>query len=240
MEKRRSLARRIGKWLLVIVAVLLVGAAGAHVAWKYSGDDQPRLVIDKKGIKVYTIKTPGQTLLKVKAERVVQTSLDRAAAAHLDGSLENCHDWIPDCFESVAVKHWDPAARNYVQLWKETFPEPFAPREFLLHTQFTQSAPGKPIIVTFTAAPDAAPQDNCCYRLTHMNAVWTLEPISDNEVRITLQQDIDVGLPYFLFNDEAPHAAYGAFKDLPRLYAKAKYDSVTLQSIYDGHPIVAE
>ena len=240
MQKRRSLARRIGKGLLILVAVLFVGTTFAHLAWKYSGDNTPKLVIDKQGIQVYTIKTPGQSLLKIKAVRVVKSTLDRAAPAHLDGSLENCHDWIPDCYESVAVKHWDPQARNYVQLWKEKFPKPFSPREFLLHTQFIQAAPGQPITVEFTAAPDAAPKSDCCYRLTHMHAVWRLEPVDQEDVRVTLMQDIDVGMPYFLFNREAPHMVYGAFEDLPRLYAKTKYNTVSLQTIYGGQPIVAE
>lgn len=240
VEKRKGLARRIGKAVLVIAGGLVIVAAAAHLIWKYSGDNQPKLVIDRGGIKVYTVKTPGETLLKIKAERVVRSSLDRAAAAHLDGSLENCHDWIPACIASKSVKPWDPKERDYTQLWLEAFPEPFASREFLLHTQFKQDGRYGPITVELTAVPDALPRNDCCFRLTQMHAVWRLIPLDNGYLKVELMQDVDAGVPYFLFNAHAAEGVYGAFADLPRLYAKAKYKDVSIDRIYNGLPIVDE
>lgn len=239
-KKRRGIIRRIGRAILIFIACIGVALLAAHLVWKYSGDGQQKLAIDRDGIRVYTIKTPGETLLKIHAERVVRASIDMAVAAQLDGSLENCHDWIPDCIASRPVKAWDPINRDYTRLWVENFPKPFKPRQFLLRTKFEQKDKSAPVTVEFIAAPDALPAEDCCYRLTHMHAVWTLTPIDGKDIKVDLFQDIDVGLPYFLFNSKAPQAVFNAFLDLPRLYTKPKYAQVSLDRIYDGQPIVAE
>jgi hypothetical protein len=239
-KKKRGLLRRLGKIALTIVASAAFLALVAHLIWKYSGDDKPRLVIDRDGIKVYTIKTSGSALFKIKAERVVESSLDRAAAAHLDGSLENCSDWLPSCYVSEPVKPWDPNERNYVQLWKETFPTPFRPREYILLTQFKQDGKGAPITVEFKAMPDALPKDEsgCCFRVTHMHSVWTLTPVDAGQIKVELLQDIDLGMPYLMFNKFAPEGVFASLKDLPVLYAKDRYKDVSLDRIYQGQPIV--
>lgn len=239
-KKRRGIVRRIGKVSLILIACIGVALLAAHLIWKYSGNGQPKLVIDRDGIQVYTIKTPGDTLLKIHAQRVVRASMDKAVASQLDGSLENCHDWIPDCVSSRLVKPWNPVNRDYTRLWVENFPSPFKPRQFLLHTKFQQKDKSAPVTVEFIAAPDALPADNCCYRLTHMHAVWTLRPIDGKDIKVDLFQDIDVGIPYFLFNSDAPGAVFDAFADLPRLYNESKYDQVSLDRIYNGQPIVAD
>lgn len=214
---------RVLKIALGVIGVLAVGALAAHFGWKYSGDDEPRLVYDEQGIKIWEIKTPGSTIKKIKAERRVQTTLTRAVAAMMDGSLKNCTDWNRNCYVSESVEPWDPATESYVHLWTQ-YVDPFAPREFLLRTTVTQEQDTQATTVKFSAEPEALPPSDCCFRLSHMESRWRFTPQGDGELLVQLLMDIDIGLPYVLFNMEAAGSVLITFEDLPTLFNKPEYD----------------
>lgn len=219
------------KYLLIVPGGLLLLALIAHLAWTYSGSGQPQLVIDDDGVQVYTIKVPGSALTQIRAVRRVDTTVDRAVAAMLDGSLENCVDWSALCIASTTIEPWDPAKQYYVQHWRKKFPSPFGPRDFVLKTQYSSDPQTGSSSIAFTAVPDKMPPDACCVRVTHMNSVWRITPVGPHQVEVVLTQDIDLGLPYPLFNQKAAVAIQAVFDNLPRLYNKAKYDGVTLGAL---------
>lgn len=219
------------KYLLIVPGVALMLAVIAHFVWTYSGSGEPELRIDRDGIRIYLIKDSGSALTRIRAVRRVDTTLERAVAAMLDGSLDNCIDWSSLCVASDVVEPWDPVKQYYIQRWQKNFPSPIGPREFVLKTQFLSDPETGAASVAFSAAPDTLPANDCCFRVSHMNSVWRFTPVAPGQVEVELSQDIDLGLPYILFNDKAPEAVFAVFEDLPRLYGKAKYDHVTMDSL---------
>ncbi|WP_257386466.1 START domain-containing protein [Tahibacter caeni] len=217
--------RRFGKFLLVTFGVLAGLGVAAHLIWKYSGDGVPQLVVDEDGIKVYKIKKSGSSLYTIKATRVVDTSMDKAVSAMLDGSLENCADWNPNCYVSRVVEPWDAKTSSYLQLWTQKMGSMLKPREFLLRVNFSQDPQTRSATVQFKAEPDKLPPDDCCVRLSHMQSRWQFTPTPDGKVGVELLMDIDVGVPYFLFNAQAPNNVHWTFENLPRLFNQPRYDN---------------
>jgi hypothetical protein len=231
-KKQRKLSFK--SLLLYVFGALCAAALVAHFAWKYSGSDQQKLVIEKDGIKVYTIKSPGSSLLKIVATRRLATTMDKAVAMFVDDSLENCVDWDSACYVSRAVEPWDPKTKSYTQLWTKDFGTPFAPREFVLDTKLTNDMVTNVVTVQFKAVPDKLPPDDCCFRVQHMSSRWEFTPAGEGQIDVKLLSNLDVGVPYFLFNMEAPENIYGAFKDLPRLFNSPRYANARIEWLHSA------
>lgn len=232
----RRFFRIVLKLLAGIVLLSVVAAVIAHLAWKYSGTGKPELVIDRNGVKVYTIKTSGDTLLKVMATRRVDTTMDQAVAAMIDDTVENCHDWNPNCFGSKAVKPWDPKTFSYVQLWTQSTRSPFKTREYLLGVKVTQNPSDKSATVQFHEIPDLLPENDCCVRVQYMRNRWIFKPLDAKGLEANLLLDMDIGIPYFLFNSRSPEGVYGTFEDLPRLFNSPRYDNAKLDWLLATEP----
>ena len=163
-RKPRRVLRVIGKVLgyggLLLVAALIV----AHFAWKYSGSGQWELEINKKGVQVYSRKTPGTTLKDFRTVRRVKTTLHRAVAAMTSTDSEDCAEWSPGCVAKLTIQPWDPNKLTYVQLYRMDYPKPFKPREFLINAKVTQDPKTRTVLVDFTTQPDLVPRNACCPR----------------------------------------------------------------------------
>lgn len=236
MQSENKKQRKFGfkSILLFVLGALCVAVLVSHFAWKYSGSDQPKLVIDKNGIKVYTIKSPGSSLMKIVATRRLATTMDKAVSNFIDDSLENCVDWDSACFVSRVVEPWDPRTKSYTQLWTKDFGSPFAPREFVLNTKFTKDAVTNAVTVQFKATPEKLPPDDCCFRVQHMSSRWLFTPAGEGQIDVKLLSDIDVGVPYFLFNMEAPERIYSAVEDLPRLVNSPRFANARVEWLHDA------
>ena len=232
----RRFFRFVLKLFLGVILLSVVGAVIAHFAWKYSGSGKPELVIDRNGVQVYTVKTPGASILKVMAKRRVETTMDQAVSAMIDDTLENCHDWNPNCYGSEAVKPWDPKSLSYVQLWTQSVGSPFKPREYLLGVKVTQDPADKSATVQFHEATELLPEKDCCVRVPYMRSRWTFKPLDEKSVEVNLLMDIDIDIPYFLFNMGSPEAVYSTFEDLPRVLNSPRYDNAKLDWLIATEP----
>jgi hypothetical protein len=227
--RKRGFFRKLLKWSAISLAVVATGATIAHFVWKSSGSGEPKLVIEKDGIRIYTIKQPGDPLLKVMAKRRLDTTMDRAVSGMIDDTLENCADWNPRCFGSEVVKKWDPETLSYVQLWRQHTPiDGLTPREFLLDVKVTQNAADKSATVQFQERPDLIPPNDCCVRVEHMRSRWTFTPVDADTIDVELVVDVDTGLPYPLFNWKGPEGVYFTLEDLPRLFNAERYNGAKL------------
>ena len=88
---------------LTLVAILSI----AHLAWKNSGSNTWELEIDKNGVKVYSLKSPGSTLKQFKMVTRIKTTLNRAVASLVDTDLQKCKDWIKSCVSFQSVVPWN-------------------------------------------------------------------------------------------------------------------------------------
>ena len=215
----KRLVRALAMEVLFFAVVLFV----SHWVWKFSGSNQWKLVIDRNGAKVYSLKEPGSSLEKFKGIVRVKTTMNRVVSALMDNSVENCADWIPGCVISKLIVPWNPQDLTFTGFWREDFPSPFRPRELVLRGQFSHLPDTKAINLQFIEMPGLIPRNDCCIRVTHMRNNWLITPLKDGEVEAQLVDDIDTQVPYVLVNRMGAEGIYEFLEDLPRLFNKDKY-----------------
>lgn len=228
---KNKVAPKLATVILVVGVLLAVSCVTAHLTWKWSGSNKWELAINKGGIKVYALKTPGSTLKQYKAIMRVKTTLSQVVAAMRDESLENCADWVPGCASVTSLEPWSPQRLSSTNLYRVNPPFPLSPRELLIKGQWLQDIQSKTISIDVTAMPQMTPENECCIRIKELHNVWRFTPVENNEVEVELVEHQDPRLPYFLTNLRAAQIVYRLFSRLPVLLNKDKYRGQTFDFI---------
>jgi len=225
--------KKIGK-LLMYGTLTLVGIIFlSNLIYKMSGSNQWELEMEKNGVKIYTLKSPGSTITKVKGVVRWNKTLSEIMAPYLDeGIQENCGEWMPGCTEYKFVESFDPKLQRSITLTRFDFPFPFSPRELVLQGQITQDEQTKVLTMDNIAIPNAIPPKDGYVRVTHHANKWTLTPQENGEVIVEFIVDADMGgfFPDFLSAIAGPNMVYEALAKLypPLLekYENAKIDFI--------------
>lgn len=228
--KKRGFLGKFFRVLMTGGAVIVTLLVIAHFAWKYSGSNEWEKVIEKDGVTVYTLKAPGDTVLRVKGITQAKSSLSGAVAAMMQTSTEECRTWFPGCTSLDTVQPWNPKDLTYVQLYRMSAFKPFAPRETLLRARASQDPATKTVIVEFTASPDELPLNSCCYRVSHMQNSWRFTPVSAGVIQVENRMNVDFGLPYPMFNRFMPRGLYRQMTKMDKHLGRPEWQ----QARYDG------
>ena len=226
VRRRRPVARwtlRVTKVLGIVVIGAAVLAAIAHVVWTMTGSNKWELAIDRNDIKVYTLKVPGSSLLQFKGSVRVATTLNRAVSAMLDNSIENCADWISSCAVSKILDPLNDRDLSFTGFWLYNYPAPFAPREYLLKGTFSKNAKTGALTLQYEEMPSRLPLNDCCVRISHMRNRWIYTPLPNGQINAELTEDVNMGIPYPMYNRMGAEDVYGALNDLDRLLNKKAY-----------------
>lgn len=229
--KKRGWARKLFRIALVTGLILVIGLFTAHVIWKRSGSGKWQLEIDKDGVQVYSMKTPGSTFKQFRAVTKAKTSLQHVVAVFTDDSLQHCNDWMHDCLNSSAIEPWNPAGHYWLAFYRATPGRPFSPREFVIKLQFSQDPQSKSLFIDVTDIPDRLPPDKCCVRV-RMHNRWRWTPLKNGEVEVEVLENFDAGIPYLLHNAQAG-PLWGIMKSLPDLMNREKYPVKDPDEKYD-------
>jgi hypothetical protein len=196
----KSGLKKFGKFCLVAAGCLVVLGALAHLIWKYSGSSQWEFVSDTRGVKLYSMKTPGSALKKFKGISHVRASLTSAMLLAQDPAVcEYAH-----CYESRMIERVDERLQYYTFRWK--YPLKFKPREYVIKERFSRIPETKALLVEVIGDPDKLPPNDCCVRVRNMYNTWRFTPINDSELEIEYIINSDAGgvFPYFLANYAGP------------------------------------
>ncbi|HEX9981685.1 MAG TPA: hypothetical protein VGF69_00340 [Thermoanaerobaculia bacterium] len=222
---------KAARFLFIAAVVLMVLATGAHFAWKYSGSNKWEKVIDKNGVTIYTLKAPGDVVQRVRGVTRVRTTMNAAVDSMMQTSSEDCSTWFPSCKSIAAIQPWNSQDLSYIHLFRLRARGPFDAREVLIKARATQNPVTKAVLIDFMAMPDDLPQNDCCYRVSHMHNTWSFTPLDNGQVEVENRMNVDMGLPYFMFNRFAPRAQYRLlhplqkYLDNPR-WQQARYPSI--------------
>ncbi len=211
----RRVLHTIFKVLAIGGALVLAILVAAHFTWKYSGSNQWELVIDKNGTKVYTLKAPGEVVERVRGVTHVKTTLSTATAMMLQTDTKACAQWFPGCTSSEAVRPWNPQDMTWTHLFRMSAFRPFSPREWLMKARASQDDQTRSVLIEFTGMPDELPQNSCCFRVSHLQNTWRFTPLENGMVEVENRMNIDLGIPYLLFNRFIPGAMYRLLSRLP-------------------------
>ena len=213
---------RVKRFILRTLLAIFVLAAGAQLAFTFSGSGQWESLGVKRGVHVYEKKVPGKNIKEYKAVFRVKSSLSRFVAF---SQAEESDMQIGYYDMRDLERHGEQAV---ISTWKQKFPSPFKPREFIVKNEFSQDPVTKVLTYTVTAVPDKLPANDCCVRVPRMNNSWTLTPVGNGEVEVQWHSDLDMGgfLPYFTLNAYQPGGMRFFARNLQRYLDQDKYSKV--------------
>ena len=189
--------KKIAKYFLFACVAI---ALAAHLIFKYSGSGQWEPHSERKGVRIYSMKTPGSTLKKFKGVVRVRSTLTAAMALQQDPEV--CQ-WV-NCYESRMFEKVDERVQYYTFRWN--YPFFFRPREFVIKQQFSRVPETNALLVDVIAAPDKLPPNDCCVRVETMHNTWKYTPLKNGDMELEYVINSDDGgfFPYFLANEGAP------------------------------------
>lgn len=235
----RFIEGQLGVITLVLIEVLLLVfiLTSTHSIWKKSGSGEWKLKSDKKGMKLYTLKVPGETWLKIKIIGRLNAKLKSIL------TLMRNPDAAKDVgmFDSHYIKGWDPKLDGvdpklvYYTFKQKLFP-PFKHREFVVKSEFSQDPVTKEMKFNFVAAPDKLPVNKRYHRVTEMHNKWRYTPLQNGEVEYEFIYDaVDPGgyFPYALANWLIPSMLPFAFSKMSKILDKEKYRNAEVDYVQE-------
>lgn len=220
-KPKRRVLRIVGKVLFALVLVLLLAGTVAHFTWKYSGDDQWKKVATRRGVTMYTMKSPGSSLEKFKAVWKVRGNL----ASFVMWASDTEDDSMSKVSGLYDLKVLEPGVKTSASAWKQPLASFLEPREFVVKAAFRQDPDTKAIVYTVKGAPDIIPPDDCCVRIRQMDNSWTLTPLENGEVQVEWYVHMDIGgaVPYVLQNRVQPDGMMKFATHVQKFINKEKY-----------------
>jgi len=219
VTKPKTWIRKLLKFSLLVSVALVALYCVAKLVWRFSGSNQWELVRDENGAKVYALKEPGSDLEQFKGSVRVRSTLSRAVAWLQDP--DTCKD--AGCVDPQMLEQVDDQLQ-YSSMHIR-MPGFFRPREFVLRTRFHQIPTTKEIWAEYAAAPEKAPPNDCCFRVTNMNNTWRLTPLGNGELEIEYSMNMDWGgfIPDILSNSVRPKYLFVQLRQLQKYLDRAKY-----------------
>jgi hypothetical protein len=236
VTKPQSRVRRLSRVLLLVSVSLVALYCAARLIWRFSGSNEWELVRQGNGARVYSLKEPGSDLEQIKGSVRVRSTLAGAVAWLQDP--DTCKD--AGCYEARTVEQVDDELQ-YVYM-RFNMPRPFRSREFVLRVHFHQIPRTREIWVEYAAAPDKAPPNACCFRVTNMNNTWRLTPLGNGEVEIEYAMNMDWGgfIPDMLSNTVRPKYQFMQLQQLQEYLNRDKYRTAKVAFIQEdaaGSPV---
>jgi hypothetical protein len=233
---KKSLWKAFLSNLHYMIAGVTVALFLGNYLWQLSGSDTWKLVKEKNGVKIYSMKIPGEYKLLFKATHELDYhSIHQAVAGQVaNATMETCKNLVLGCLDFQVIEPFSSMAKSDVVMWKVALPGIFKPRENLIQSQIQQDKDTKAVRIDILAAPNKIPMNDGSIRTTHNHCVWTFTPQANGKLGIEYIQDISLGgfFPDLLINLTAPVTMYTWIHDLlPNLidrpgFRKFQYDFI--------------
>lgn len=218
--RKKSWGRKIGKIVFRGIVSLIVLLFVAQMMWRFSGSNQWELALEKDGIKVYSLKSPGSEVVQFKAVGRIHSTVSGIVAWMKDPDA--CK--IQGCTESYEVERvGDQLQYNYFQY---DF-SPFGKRDFMIQSLFYQNPQTLEVTLTVQALADKVPQRKDFSRVTNMNNRWRMRPLDNGMAEVEIENNLDMGgfLTNIMFMRTRPRGMYNILTHLEGWVNKEKYQT---------------
>jgi hypothetical protein len=234
----RSVRKKVGKilkyvwlWTASIVFACLV----LDWSWVNSGSSKWKLEIDRDGTQVYSMKVPGDSIVKFRGVTQYGYSYSQMLSAFIDAEsfTKDCGKLAAGCLEYRFLKPWDPQHMTNTQYWRTELPSPFLNREVVVNGKIFQNKETKEILLENSAAPSLIPPNDCCVRITQLHNTWKYTPLKNGKVEVEYIQNFSGGgfVPDFLLSFGAEPVYQLMHVDIPKLLDDDKYRNAKLDFI---------
>jgi START domain len=228
--KPRTLVRRLVKAVAYASIALITLYVVASAAWRFSGSNQWEFAEERDGVKIYTLKTPGSDLIQVKGVVRLRTTLGGVIKLLYEPATTTDDYGYHELRTIERVDHELEFGSFRLRL-----PSPFQTREFVVRSQLHQHPLTKEVLIVAAAAPDKAPPNSCCFRVTVMNNTWRFTPLENGQVELEYINNTDFGgyLPALLMNKQRPKFVVGVLSKLQEMVNKRNFQDAKLDFIQE-------
>ena len=234
-KPKRSVMRRIGKYLFRTLIALIVIGIVAQLIYTFSGSSEWVNLGTRKGVTVYSMKIPGSSSKKFKATWKIRSTLSKFVMF----STEEESDMSVGYYDMRDIAK--PSQQLIWSTWKQKFPAPFRPRQFVVRQEFSQDPKTKEFLFRVIADPDKIPAEDCCVRVPVMNNTWRLQPLPNGEIEVEWLSDMEMGgfFPYFAANAYQPGGMWYFARRVQGYLDRDKYKNAKYDWIQEVQPTVA-
>jgi hypothetical protein len=225
----RERLKKIGKFGSRAALGLAVVGVLAHLFWVRSGSGEWKLIRDEDGIKIYSRKDPGATLLKLRSVTRVKTSLTSSVFMYR-GDPTTAADFGGQKFNIFRKFETPNSYLSYYSV-EQPMPPPFATKEMVSMLNYAQDPKTGEVVINVQAAPSALPPTAGASRVTVLNNLFRLTPLKNGEVEWDIILDADMGLFYPLANLALPDFLFKGTVDQRKLVLTEKYQKARLLSV---------
>jgi len=190
--KAAKVLRSGGRWILGIVLALFV----AHTAWKNSGSNEWKLMSEKDGIRVSSMKPVGYTLKKYKVEMHMDNKL--SDFVFYNSNLDTGYDVGATDIQRLEEVNAPPVFYAYDNYKLDL--APFGKLDVMIVNYIHQDPQTKKITINVNAAPNKKPVNPSVMRVHHLSNIFTVTPVAAGGIDVELVTEMDLGLPYVLQN----------------------------------------
>jgi hypothetical protein len=157
------------------------------------------LMLDRKGVKIYTRDWPGSSFVAIKAEQLIHSSLSNIVANYAD--IDSFPEWVKDMDDAYSLSAFD-AARSRKVYMKMNLPWPLGDRDIVSGQSYEQDEQTKVVRIREWNEADAIPVNKGIVRMPRLNNEFILLPEGQNRTRMIWQGHTEPGgyIPAFLVN----------------------------------------
>jgi hypothetical protein len=200
--------------LCVLLAAETISAEAPAAAWE--------LQRDKDGIKVYTQKVPGSSHQAVRAEMMIDASLNSVVGLIRDTS--SCSEWAELCKEAREHKVVSEL-ELYVYSYND-IPWPVKDRDALTHVHWARNAKTGAVTMNAKATQGILPENSNAVRIIEAVTNWTLTPQANGKLAIVSYAHINPNgpTPAWVTNLLLVDTPFKTLQGMRRVVATGRYD----------------
>lgn len=223
----RKMLNKVGRILMKSIIFILLALFIAQFAWQMSGSNKWELEVDKNGVKVYSLKSPGSSKILTKGIIDFESNLHGPVAFLQDHST--CQEF--------GCKRAEVFYRGSEQFYFSEFvyPMPYGmeDREFVVTSTFYQDPKSKVVHYHHISEPDLLPPADGVFRMINFYVRYRMTPLENGKISFEMTRDIDVGglLPGFLYSQFAVAELYHLVQNLAKYAQKEKYQNTKFEFI---------
>lgn len=218
------------RWLAPFIVAFFCSIS---LVWADDAPSNLSLVMDKKGIKIWSYAVPNSKLRGFKAVTVVKSTLSGLVSLITD--TENANRWLYRT-SSIDVLKRDDTDHEFTIRVITDFPWPFTDREALVDVRIKQDATGK-VLIDSNESLEAAryPVKPCCLRMPLVQGFWSLKPLANGMVEVTMSGHADPGgnVPVGAVNFLIQEHPYNTLRGLRKVIGEVSYQKRIYPNIHE-------
>jgi len=194
---------------------------GQNDGWEFIRDDE--------GISVYTRKSDDSPIKEIRVTNEMETTL--SALVSLMKDVENHKNWTyANKKAKILEKH---SEFSWVFYGYSDAPWPIQDRDMVLYSTLSQDSLTKVITNEGVCHCDYIPKNDGVVRVPACHSIWTLTPLANGKVLVSLEIEIDLGgiLPKWLINMVSSKGPFLTIKNMEMAVKKAPYKDAVLDYI---------